>query len=91
MTVASNSTRLNTNSSEVLKDAPGLLFSVVVGVAGTSNTLTVFDNASGASGTVLATIDTSQVGSLAYNLGFSSGLSVQLAGGTPADVVVVWA
>lgn len=78
---------ISTQTTGVLKSAPGGLFSVTINTKAASAVLTLFDNVA-ASGKVIAVIDCSgatQV--LDYYLDFAIGLSYQLAGGN-ADVTV---
>lgn len=84
-----HSTRLAANATTTLKNSPGVLRRVTIGVKGlTANTLTLYDNTAG-SGTILAVIDTTAaVGTLTYDATFSIALTAVVATGTAADLVV---
>lgn len=88
-TGALNGQNLSANGTTTLKSAAGWLHSIAINTKGaTGNTLTVYDNTA-ASGTKLATIDTtSQIQSLLFDLTFNTGLTVVLANGTSADITV---
>jgi len=77
-------------ATTVIKSGPGTLIRVCINTKGaSSNILTLYDNASAASGTKIATIDTTTaVGTLTYELDFLNGLTVGLATGTAADVTI---
>jgi len=75
------------------KAAPGILIGISINTKGAaSNTLTMYDNASAASGTKIATIDTT-VSAGFYNFGgvyFRNGLTLISATGTGADYTVIY-
>ena len=87
-------THVAANSTVVIKAAPGNLYAVVINTKGaSSNTLKLYDNASAASGTLIASIDTTG-GTNPLNfegLSFVNGLTAIMATGTAADVTFVWA
>jgi hypothetical protein len=85
-------THVNSNTTTVVKSGPGLLHSITINSKGaTGNTATVYDNTSG-SGTVIAVIDTtSQIQTLLFDIGFTTGLTIVTATGTAADITVSWA
>jgi len=66
--------------------------SVVINSKGaTANTLTLYDNATAASGTVIAVIDTtSNVGDIQYEILAKNGITAIMAAGTAADVTICW-
>lgn len=75
-----------------IKNGPGTLFGVTVGEKGTSSTLTLYDNTS-ASGTVIATIDTTVVGDHldhAGGISFVNGLSFAASTVTPANITICY-
>jgi len=80
---------ISSNTTTVVKSGAGLLHSITINTKGaSSNTATVYDNTAG-SGTKLATIDTtSAIGALAYNIVFSTGLTIVTATGTAPDITV---
>jgi hypothetical protein len=80
---------LNANGTTVIKSAPGWLHSLTINTKGASgNTATIYDNTA-ASGTKIATIDTTaQIQSLLFDAAFTTGLTIVLATGTAADLTV---
>lgn len=78
---------ISTQTTGVLKSAPGSLVSVTINTKAATAVLTLFDNTA-ASGKVIAVIDCSgATQGLPFKLDFAVGLSYQLAGGN-ADVTV---
>lgn len=80
-------------ATTTVKAAPGILVAIVINTKGAaSNTLTVYDNASAASGTKIATIDTTTaVQSLNFGgVYFRNGLTLISATGTGADYTVIY-
>lgn len=79
-------------ATTTVKAAPGLLVRIVINTKGaSSNTLTVYDNASAGSGTKIATIDTTTaVGAIEFGAYFRNGLTLVSATGTGADYTVVY-
>lgn len=80
---------ISTNTTTVVKSGAGTLNAVVINNSGTSATATIFDSTTG-SGSIIATINTSNQGALRYQLAFSTGLTVVTAGTAAADVTVVY-
>jgi hypothetical protein len=78
---------ITTATTTVVKTGPGVLHAFTVGTGGASSTATVYDNTA-ASGTVLAVISTAAQANLVLDIGFSIGLTVVTATGTPADITV---
>ena len=80
---------ISTNTTTTVKSGSGILRSVTVNTKGaTANTATVYDNTAG-SGAVIAVIDTTaSLGTLRYDVVFSTGLTVVTASGTAADLTV---
>lgn len=87
-----NYAHIATLATTVVKASPGVLASICVNTKGaTANVLTVYDNASAASGTVIAVLDTtSALGCYTYNVVTKNGIVVLTATGTAADVTVAW-
>lgn len=85
-------TNITTNTTTVLKTGPGILGAITINTKGaSSNTATIYDNTAG-SGTKIGTIDTTVgVGTLAYDLAFTTGLTIVTATGTAPDLTVQWA
>lgn len=65
----------------VVKSSPGRLMKIVVTVASTTGVLTVYDNASAASGTVLAVVPATTAAGTVYDLNVpaSNGITVTAA------------
>lgn len=84
-------TRINTNTTTVVKSGAGSLQNFTINTKGASaNTATLYDNTS-ASGTIIAVIDTTSANqSLFYNVAFNNGLTIVTATGTAPDVTVSW-
>lgn len=80
---------ITTNETTAVKASSGFLHAITINTKGaTGNTLTVYDNTA-ASGTAIATIDTTVTyGTLIYDVAFSTGLTIVTATGTAADVTV---
>lgn len=73
-----------------LKSGAGTLHSVTINTAGAAaNVLTLYDNTA-ASGTKIATIDTTTARTLTYDLAFATGLEAVVATGTAADITVTY-
>jgi len=87
-----NATHMNSNTTTVIVGAGCELMSVVINSKGaTANTLTLYDNATAASGTVIAVIDTtSNVGDIQYEILAKNGITAIMAAGTAADVTICW-
>ena len=81
---------INTAATTVVKSAPGTLASIVVNTQ-VAGTVTIYDNATAASGTVVAVITvtaTFPTLPLVYNLKFANGLTIVTSG--TADLTVVF-
>ncbi len=78
-------------ATTTVKSGRGILVAIVINTKGaSSNTLTVYDNTAG-SGTKIATIDTVNVtGTIRFEVGFSTGLTLVSAAGTGADYTVIY-
>jgi len=86
-----NYAHISTNATTVVDNRPGVLGTICVNTKGASaNVLAVYDNASAASGTVIATLDTTSLGCYTYNVTAKLGITVLTATGTAADVTVAW-
>lgn len=74
-----------------VKTGQGTLVAVMINTKGASgNVVTFYDNTA-ASGTKIATIDTtSSLTYLPYNAAFTIGLTVVMATGTPADITLMY-
>ena len=80
------------NTTTTVVSGHGLLHSVTINTKGaTSNTAKIYDGTA-ATGTLLATIDTTaNVGTLIYDVNFSTSLTIVTASGTAADLTVSYA
>jgi hypothetical protein len=86
-----NYTRINTNSTTVVKSGAGTLHGITFCTKGaTANVWTLYDNTAG-SGTVIGVIDTTTaVAQLPFDVQFGTGLTIVSATGTCADGCVEW-
>lgn len=85
--------RISTNATTTVKSGAGTLHAIIFNKVGASaNTATVYDNTAG-SGTIIALFDTTAtglLGSIIYDLKFTTGLTIVTATGTAADITVVY-
>lgn len=84
---------ITTNATTIVSGVPAKIKAVVINTKGaTANTCTLYDNASAASGNVIAVIDTtSAIGELPYHgLNTTKGLVAVTASGTAADLTIIW-
>lgn len=77
---------ITTNTTTVVKSSQGRLYAVVVNNKGSTGTVTLYDNASAASGTKIGTLSLTAEGSINYSVAFANGLTV-VTTGTP-DITV---
>ena len=85
--------RFNTNTSALLGKAPNRLARVVINTKGaSSNKLDIYDGSEVATGTKVASIDTTvSIGSIDYDLILNKGLFINIPDvGTAADVTIVY-
>ena len=83
---------LNANGTTTAKSGAGVLRRIIINTrGGIVNTLTIYDNTT-ATGAVIGVVDTSgaEAGSFDYELDFTTGLTVVLAGGTAADITIIY-
>lgn len=73
------------NGTTTIKSGSGTLHSVTVNNAGTTDTITLYDNTAG-SGTVIAVIGSSSEATFMYDIAFTTGLTAVIAGTTSPDV-----
>ena len=82
----SNYTYINSNSTATPSGAKTLIRVVINSKGATANTLTLKDG-----GTTFAVLDTTTApGYVDFNVRVPGGLSAVMAGGTAADVTLVW-
>ena len=86
-----NYKNLSANGTTTIRTGAGILHAISINTKGASaNVCTVYDNTA-ASGTKIATIDTTVTyGPLIYDANFLTGLTIVLATGTAADITVSW-
>jgi len=82
---------LNANGTTTVKSGAGVLRRIVINTrGGILNTLTIYDNTA-ATGAVIGAVDTAAAGgAFDYELDFTTGLTVVLAGGTAADITITY-
>ena len=82
---------LNANGTTTVKSGAGVLRRIVINTrGGILNTLTIYDNTA-ATGAVIGAVDTAAAGgAFDYELNFTTGLTVVLAGGTAADITITY-
>jgi len=82
---------ISTITTKTLKTGNGTLKSICINIKSTgSSVCNVYDNTS-ATGTPILTLDTDvNYGELTYNINFTTGLTVDVVGGTAADLLLVF-
>ena len=82
---------ISTITTKTLKTGSGTLKSICINIKSTgSSVCKVYDNTS-ATGTPIITLDTDlNYGEIMYNINFATGLTVDIVGGTPADLLFVF-
>ena len=82
---------VSTISTKTLKTGSGTLKSICINIVGAGGSIcNVYDNTS-ATGTPIITIDTDQnYGEKIYNIEFATGLTIEITGGTPPDLLLVF-
>lgn len=88
---SSSYVHLSANGTTTVKSGAGVLRRIVINTrGGITNTLTIYDNTT-ATGTVIGVIDTAAAGGeFGYELNFTTGLTVVLAGGVAADITIIY-
>lgn len=82
---------ISTNDNTTVIDRTGILHAININTLGSGSTITVYDNAYGAGGVKIATIDSSiGPGTRTFDLHFTSGLTIATAGTTAADITVTY-
>jgi hypothetical protein len=85
-------TNITTAATTTVKSSSGMLLGIMVNTGQSGATITIYDNTA-ASGTKIGTFTaTAQAGPLvpACGVAFGTGLTVVTAGGTPADVTIIY-
>lgn len=89
-TVSSNAfVNVTTAASTVVKASPGVFVGLNVNTVGAGSSLTVYNNTV-CSGAKIGTFDTSVAGSVSVGAFASVGICATSAGGTPADITVLY-
>jgi len=78
-------------ATTVVKAAPGKLHAIVINTSGaSSNTIAVYDDASGTSNQIALIDGTTDEKTLFYDAECVEGISIVSAAGTGADMTVLW-
>lgn len=77
------------NTNMVLASRPSNFVGIVVNTAGVTSSVTVYDNTL-CTGTKIGTFSTLVQGSVLVGARAGTGICVTTAGGTPADITVLW-
>ena len=82
---------ISTITTKTLKTGSGTLKSICINIKSTgSSVCKVYDNTS-ATGTPIITLDTDlNYGEIMYNINFATGLTIEITGGTPPDLLFVF-
>lgn len=85
----SSFTRITTNTDTVVKASKGLFAGISVNTAGVTSSATVYNNTT-CTGAVIGTFST--LAQVVLNVGAiaTTGICVTTAGGTPADITILW-
>ena len=85
----SSYTRITTNTDTVVKSSKGIFSGISVNTAGATSTATVYDNTT-CTGTIIGVFST--LAQVVLNVGAvaTTGICVTTAGGTPADITILW-
>jgi len=78
---------ITTSTTTVVKAAPGVVGKITVNTAGGAGTITLYDNTSG-SGAIIATLDSTVIGTFEYNVTATIGITVVTTGAP--DVTVTY-
>lgn len=88
--MANKASNITTATTTVVSDRKSTLVGIQINKAGTSDTLTIYDNASAASGTKIATITSPVAGAFYWYEAMVKNGIVVVSGGTPGDYTVLW-
>jgi len=78
---------ITTSTTTVVKNAPGVVGKITVNTAGGAGTIILYDNTAG-SGVIIATLDSTVIGSFEYNVNATIGITVVTTGAP--DVTVTY-
>lgn len=85
----SSFTRITTNTNTVIKTTPGIFTGISVNTAGATSSATVYNNTT-CTGAVIGIFSTLAQIVLNVNAIATTGICVTTAGGTPADITILW-
>jgi|SRR6185312_8284323 len=87
-----NFKNITTNASTEVKASPGTVFGIVVNTAGATSNVKLYDDADGTcSSNLVGTFSTlSQTAITNLNISMSIGICALTAGGTPADITILY-
>ena len=82
---------ISTISTKTLKSGKGTIKSICVNIKSTGGSVCNVYDALSVTGTPIISLDTdTNYGELTYNIAFNTGLTVDIVGGTPADLLFVF-
>jgi len=82
-------TNITTNADTVIKASPGTLVGFSVNTAGATSSVVFYNNTT-CTGAKIGTFSTLAQTSFTINAAASVGICATTAGGTPADITVLW-
>lgn len=82
---------ISTISTKTLKNSKGVLKSICVNIKSTGSSVCNVYDALSVTGTPIISLDTdTNYGELTYNIEFTTGLTIEITGGTPPDLLFVF-
>ena len=82
---------ISTISTKTLKSGKGTIKSICVNIKSTGGSVCNVYDALSVTGTPIISLDTdNNYGELVYNVNFNTGLTIDIVGGTPADLLFVF-
>lgn len=85
----SSFTRITTNANTVIKASSGIFSGISVNTAGATSSAIVYNNTT-CTGAIIGTFSTLAQIVLNVNAIATTGICVTTAGGTPADITILW-
>jgi hypothetical protein len=82
-------TNITTNANTVVKASAGTFAGIIINTAGLTSSVVVYNDTS-CSSTKIGTFSSLAQTSLSVNAIASTGICVTTAGGTPADITILW-
>lgn len=84
-------TNITTDTDTNVKGSAGTVVGLVVNTAGVGSTVKIFNDADGTcSSGLIGTFSTTAQASVSINAAATIGICAQTAGGTPADITILW-